>query len=138
MRLIALIADGKQTVQELLPPGESNFPLNDYQTAQLDQRIFHTQEVGDYLKIVIIAYDDNPEPLVSDVVQAALPVLGPILGVPYAVEISTISRNTNNCVQRQRGTNDDANQKRYQPGGRTRLWYLNCYGAIFHSPLCYW
>lgn len=90
IRLIALITDGKQTVQELLPPGESNFPLNDYQTVQLDQRVFHTPEAGDYLKIVLIAYDDDPESLVSDLVQAALPVLGPILGVPYASEISTI------------------------------------------------
>jgi hypothetical protein len=90
IRLIVLVSDGKQTIQQVLPLGDSSFSLNDYETTQLDQVIFHSSEVGDFLNIAIMAYDDDPESLVSDLVQTALPILGPMLGVPYAVEVGTL------------------------------------------------
>jgi hypothetical protein len=82
IRLILLVTDGKQTVQEILPPGDGSFPLNDYETMQLNQRVFHTEAAGDYLRICIIAYDDDPETLVSDIIKVALPVLGSVFAQP--------------------------------------------------------
>ncbi|MBA7585859.1 hypothetical protein ES708_27849 [subsurface metagenome] len=90
IRLVLVVSDGKQTIEEIIPPGEGSYQLNDYETMELNQRIFHTAAAGDYLKVGIIAYDDDPETLVSDMLQAALPVLGPLLGIPYAGEISAI------------------------------------------------
>lgn len=88
--LVLVITDGKQTVQEQLPPGGGTYPLNDFQTFQLDQPVFHTPSVGDYLKVSLIAYDDDPESRVSDIIQVALPILGPILGIPHASDISAV------------------------------------------------
>lgn len=90
IRLVLVVSDGKHTVQEIIPPGEGTYPLNDYETMELNQRVFHTASVGEYLKITIIAYDDDPESLVSDILQAALPILGPIIGLPDVGGISAI------------------------------------------------
>lgn len=90
IRLVLVVSDGKQTIQEIIPPGEGTYPLNDYETMELNQRIFHTASAGEYLKIGIIAYDDDPETLVSDILQAALPVLGPMIGLPDVGGISAI------------------------------------------------
>lgn len=90
IRLVLVVSDGIQTVQEIIPPGEGTFSLNDYETIELNQRIFHTAVVGEYLKVGIIAYDDDPETLVSDILQAALPVVGAIIGLPDISSISAI------------------------------------------------
>jgi hypothetical protein len=91
IKLILFITDGKQTISEVLPYGEGiTYSLNDYETIQLNQQVFHTQSAGDFLKVVLIAYDDDPESMVSDIIQTSLPILGPIVGIPYASEISTV------------------------------------------------
>jgi len=92
IRLVLFVSDGNPAndVEEIIPPGEGSYTLNDYEVLELNQRIFHTAAAGEYLKIVIIAYEDDQETFVSDILQAALPVLGPILGIPYASEISAI------------------------------------------------
>jgi hypothetical protein len=90
IRLVLIVSDGNQTIEEIIPPGEGTYCLNDYETSELNQRIFHTASVGEYLKICIIAYDDDPETLVSDLLQAALPVLGPLVGIPDVSGISSI------------------------------------------------
>ncbi len=87
IRLVLLITDGKQTVQQIIPPSEGTFSLSDYETIQLNQRVFHTLEVRDFLKIGIIAYDDDPESAISDALQFALPVLGTIFVQPYLTTI---------------------------------------------------
>lgn len=56
---------------------------------ELGQRVFHTFAVGDYIKIYIIAYDDNPETRVSKVLQIAS-ILAGIVGVPYITEIGAV------------------------------------------------
>ncbi|MCK4782648.1 MAG: fibronectin type III domain-containing protein, partial [Desulfobacteraceae bacterium] len=88
IRLVLLITDGKQTVQQIIPPLEGTFPLSDYETIQLDQRVFHTVETGDFLKIGIIAYDDDPESAISDTLHLALPILGTVLAQPYLISIA--------------------------------------------------
>jgi hypothetical protein len=90
IRLAFVVSDGKQTIEEIIPPGEGSYQLNDYETTELNQRIFHTDSAGEYLKVCIIAYDDDPETLVSDLLQAALPVLGPLVGIPDVSGISSI------------------------------------------------
>jgi len=91
IRLILVVSDGKQTIQEILPPGEGTYPLDDYETMQLNQRVFHTTEVGDYLKIGIIAYEDDQGTTEAlNMLQMALPILGPAMGLPYADGISAI------------------------------------------------
>ncbi len=82
IRLVILITDGIHTVQEIIPPGEGTFQINDYQTIPLNQRVFQTDSVGDYLKISVIAWDDDPETAVSDTLRSALPILGAVFGMP--------------------------------------------------------
>ncbi len=89
IRLFLVVSDGNQTDEAVMPPREGTYPLNDYETVELAQRIFHTASVGDYLKIVIIAYDDDPEERISQLLQVAS-ILAPILGVPYVGDISAI------------------------------------------------
>lgn len=89
--LVIVVTDGEHSVQQILPPGEGNaFYLNDYETITLNQRVFHTASAGDYLKVSILAYDDDPESLISDVLQAALPILGAIMGNPDIGGLGTI------------------------------------------------
>ena len=90
IRLVLVVSDGKQTVQEIIPPGDGSYQLSDYETMELNQRVFHTPEVSDYLKIGIIAYDDDPESMVSDIIQSALPILGAMFGLPDVSGITTI------------------------------------------------
>jgi len=91
IKLILFITDGKQSVSEMLPSdGSSSYSLNDYQTIQLNIQVFRTQSAGDFLKVVLIAYEDDPESLVSDIIQTALPILDSIVDIPYATEISAI------------------------------------------------
>ena len=91
IRLLVLVSDGNPAndVEQIIPPGEGTYPLNDYETMELNQRVFHTASAGDYLKIVIIAYEDDKGSL-SNLIRLALPVLGPLLGIPYAGEISAV------------------------------------------------
>ena len=89
IRLLLVVSDGNQTVEAVMPPGEGTYPLNDYETVELAQRVFHTASVGNYLKLAIIAYDDDPEERISQVLQVAS-ILAPILGVPYVGDISAI------------------------------------------------
>jgi len=91
IRLFVLVSDGNSAndVEQIIPPGEGTYELNDYETAELNQRIFHTASAGEYLKIVIIAYEDD-EGSLSNLIRLAFPVLGPLLGIPYAGEISAV------------------------------------------------
>ncbi|MCK4354660.1 MAG: hypothetical protein KAW83_05340 [Dehalococcoidia bacterium] len=89
--LVIVITDGEHSIEEILPPGEGNaFYLNDYETITLNQRIFHTASAGDYLKISILAYEDDPEGLISDFLQVGLPILGVIMGNPDIGGLSTV------------------------------------------------
>lgn len=89
--LVIVITDGEHSIEEILPSGEGNaFYLNDYETITLNQRVFHTASAGDYLKISILAYEDDPEGLISDVLQVGLPILGVIMGNPDIGGLSTV------------------------------------------------
>jgi len=89
--LVIVITDGEHSVEEILPPGEGNaFYLNDYETMALNQRVFHTASAGNYLKVSILAYDDDPEGAITDILQVALPILGAIMGSPDIGGFSTM------------------------------------------------
>jgi len=89
--LVIVITDGEDSVEEILPPSEGNaFYLNDYETMALNQRVFHTASTGNYLKVSILAYDDDPESAITDTLQVALPILGAIMGSPDIGGFSTM------------------------------------------------
>lgn len=90
IRLVVLISDGKQTIERILPLGEGSIPLNDYETAQLNQYVFDTTSVGDYLKVVIMVYDDDPETGVSDTMRIALPILATMFGIPELGAVNSL------------------------------------------------
>ena len=81
--IVLVASDGYELIETIIPPGEETFQLNDYETIELNQRVFHTSSAGDYLKISIIAYDDDPETMLSDILHTALPLIGSLLGVPF-------------------------------------------------------
>jgi len=81
--LVIVVSDGAQSIQEILPPGEGNaFYLSDYETTTLNRRVFHTPSSGDYLKVSILAYEDDPETAISDLVKGGLAILGAIMVNP--------------------------------------------------------
>jgi len=90
IRLVVLVSDGKQTIERIFPPGEGSMPLNDYETAQLNQCVFDSPNVGDYLKVVIMVYDDDPESGVSDTMRVALPILATMFGIPELGAVNSL------------------------------------------------
>lgn len=84
--LVVVITDGNQIIQEVIPPS-GTFALNDYEVIEINQRVFNSGNVGEYLRISVLAYDDDPESMISDVIKVALPILGPIMGLPDAAGI---------------------------------------------------
>jgi len=89
--LIIAVSDGKHSVEKILPPGEgSAFYLNDYESIALNQRVFHTASAGDYLKVSILAYEDDDEGLFSDLLQFGLPILGAIMQNPQIANLSAV------------------------------------------------
>ena len=93
VRLIVLVTDGSGTNTPSTPeimPSSGNYELYDRDVTQVSKRIFSRGAVGEYLKISIIAYEDDDEQLVSNLISAALPILGPSLGIPDVSGIEAI------------------------------------------------
>ena len=55
--LIVLVDDGEQQEQFSIPPMEApGLTVSDYDVQRVDERLFGTTRVGDYLKVAILAY----------------------------------------------------------------------------------
>lgn len=90
VRLIVLVTDGSGTEAPEMMPSSGSYDLYDRDVAEVSRRIFSSGAVGEYLKISIIAYEDDDEHLVSNLISAALPILAPSLGIPDVSGIETI------------------------------------------------
>lgn len=78
--LLILVDDGEQTNPgpiEIPLPGAPFLQVSDYETKRMDESLFHTSSVGDYLKIMVIAYDyREPGPL-----SGLWPAIGGLIGL---------------------------------------------------------
>jgi hypothetical protein len=88
VQLVIVVTDGQTLTEEgkiLIPPTKQGFEMGDFETKEINRRIFHTSSVGDYLRVLIVAYDvdSNTEAL------TALSILE-ALGVAEASELKTI------------------------------------------------
>ena len=139
IRLVLLISDGKQTVQQIIPPSEGTFSLSDYETIQLNQRVFHTVEAGDFLKIGIIAYDDDPESAISDALQFALPILGTVFAQPYLTSIGTALSEYEETTGKPLFENKDDYVGYYEGfWGSDESWGIGQYNAVGMSDFRVW
>lgn len=71
--LYVVVIDGK-TKQELRVPAQGHFHLDDNEVVPVGLKIFHTSEVGDYLRFFVVAYEDDGggfEPLVYEAIALA-------------------------------------------------------------------
>jgi hypothetical protein len=57
VQLLVVITDGRATSQTFLPPTKQGFKMGDFETKEINQRVFHTDSAGDYLKVSIVAYE---------------------------------------------------------------------------------
>lgn len=90
VKLAIVVTDGQVTEKWLIPPAEGNvFDMGDFETTEINQRVFHTASIGDYLKVSIIAYDIDSKTETLDYLSV-LEVLGEILGVPGVGTIKQI------------------------------------------------
>lgn len=71
IQFIIVVSDGKNEPQEWYIPQETpkglvGYTIPDYSEIQIDQRIYHVDSTGDYLKVSILAYDlDSKDNLVT-------------------------------------------------------------------------
>ena len=85
VQLVILITDGQVTSEPLLPPTKQGFKMGDFETKEINQRVFHTSSAGDYLKISIIAYDIDSKTETLDLLSML-----EVLGAPGASELKKI------------------------------------------------
>lgn len=84
--LVVSVSDGKAATEpEVLPHEGGYYYMSDFDTEVLDQRVFHTDSVGDYLEIVIIAYDIDVSDEWSHFLQTAAAA-----GIPETAILDTI------------------------------------------------
>jgi len=60
VQLVVVVADGKTPTPEdqvFIPLTKQGYKMGDFKAIEINQRVFHTSSVGDYLKVSIIAYD---------------------------------------------------------------------------------
>jgi hypothetical protein len=86
IQLIIVVSDGKNEPQtcyipQETPRGLAGYTIPDYSEIQEDQRVYHVDSAGDYLKVSILAYDlDSKDNLVT--AAKVLELLGTLVGVP--------------------------------------------------------
>jgi len=57
IQLLVLVTDGRETSEASIPIDGTGFKMGDFETQNINQRVFHTSSAGDYLKVSIVAYD---------------------------------------------------------------------------------
>ncbi len=70
--LLLVITDGYQKAVDRFLPAGSTFNLNNYQTIELNQNVFHTDSAGDSLKVCILAYKQNDPRWLAAILMPAL------------------------------------------------------------------
>jgi len=89
LQLVVVVTDGKPAMGQdatFIPPTKQGFQqIHDFETKRIDERVFHTSSVGDYLKVSILAWDiDSKAEILND-----LAILE-ALGAPGAAELRTL------------------------------------------------
>ena len=80
IRLVVLVTDGTGAETPYMMPPGSFYALSDRDVTEVNERVFHRAAVGEYLRISVMAYEDDDNTL-FDLVTAALPILAPYIGV---------------------------------------------------------
>ena len=70
--LLLVVADGYQKAADRFLPAGGTFSLNSYQTIELNQTVFHTDNAGDSLKVCILAYKQNDPRWLTSILMPAL------------------------------------------------------------------
>jgi len=79
IQLVAVITDGKVTEEVYLPPDRGVFEMWDFKVCKLNQPVFHTSSVGDFLKVSILAYDVDDQDKLFQFAD-----MGEAMGIPEA------------------------------------------------------
>ena len=85
VQIVVVVTDGITQTDTVIPPAAGGYPMEDFETKSIDQRIFHTSSVGDYLKVQILAYDIDSKSETLDFLSMA-----EALGVPEAGVLKVI------------------------------------------------
>jgi len=88
LQLVVVVTDGKGFTEEekiFIPLTKQGFDMRDFETKEINQRVFHTSSAGDYLKVSIVAWDIDSKDEILD----ALSILE-ALGAAGASELKTI------------------------------------------------
>jgi hypothetical protein len=88
IQLAIVVGDGKAPATEdqvFIPVTKQGYKMGNFETMQINERVFHTSSVGDYLKVSIIAYDVDCETQTLDLLSAM-----EMLGAPGAAELRVI------------------------------------------------
>lgn len=137
IKLMVLITDGEQSFEEILPGAGQSYSMNDYETKQIGERVFHTAAAGDNLKISIIAYEDDPQ--ISAIISSALTVLGPIVGVPYVGDISSFLTTYESVAGKPLFENDDDYVGYYDNyWGSDESWGIGQHNAVGKDDFRVW
>ena len=95
---LAVVSDGKVTQEFILPPGGETFQVESGIPVTVNQPLFSTASVGDYIKVTILAYDKDPdfEEWFSIVAPVASALVAPQLALPSlgGVDILTVALQT--------------------------------------------
>lgn len=70
--LLLVVTDGYQKAFKQFLPVDGTFSLNGYETLELDQLIFYTNSAGDWLKVSILAYQQNDPRWLTSILIPAL------------------------------------------------------------------
>ena len=86
VQLVVAITDGQVDSEPIIiPPSGQGFEMGDFETKEINRRVFHTSSVGDYLKISIMAYDID-----SNTETLNMFSMFEMLGAPGATEFKRI------------------------------------------------
>lgn len=88
VQLVVVVADGKTPTPEdqvFIPLTKQGYKMGDFEAIEINQRVFHTSSVGDYLKVSIIAYDVDSKTQTLNLLSAL-----EMLGAPGAAQLRAI------------------------------------------------
>jgi len=88
VQLVVVVADGKTPTpgdQVYIPLTKQGYKMGDFETIEINQRVFHTSSIGDYLKVSIIAYDVDSKTQTLDLLSTL-----EMLGAPGAAQLRVI------------------------------------------------
>lgn len=86
VQLVVAITDGQVDSEPIIiPPTEQGFKIGDFETKEINRRVFHTSSVGDYLKVSIMAYDID-----SNTETLNMLSMFEMLGAPGATEFKKL------------------------------------------------